>query len=88
MKAFDKGKEVAFWLQRAAEAASARRRREDLRQDRAARLRARRSHADFDAARSITEAVSEHLQRQHPKEITTEWATHRSAPARSSWTTI
>jgi len=30
---------------------------------------------DFDAVRSIGQAVSEHLRRQHPKEITTEWAT-------------
>jgi len=30
---------------------------------------------DFDAVRAISQAVSEHLRRRHPKEITTEWAT-------------
>jgi bifunctional non-homologous end joining protein LigD len=32
---------------------------------------------DFDAARSISEAVSRHLERDHPAEITTEWSVNK-----------
>ncbi|MGH8626699.1 MAG: non-homologous end-joining DNA ligase [Gammaproteobacteria bacterium] len=74
VKAFDKGKEVAFWLK-------------ELLEEIGLKALVKTSGKtglhifvpvvrtlDFEAVRSISQAVSEHLRRQHPKEITTEWA--------------
>jgi bifunctional non-homologous end joining protein LigD len=74
-KAFDKGKEVAFWLK-------------DLLDSIGLEALVKTSgktglHVfvpvvrtlDFGAARKISQTVSEHLRRAHPKDITTEWST-------------
>ncbi len=72
--AFEKGKEVAFWLR-------------DLLQSMALEAIVKTSgktglHVfvpikrtiDFDAARHVSELVGRHLQRLHPKDITLEWS--------------
>ena len=76
-KAFEKGKEVAFWL------------RELLRSmalDAIVKTSGKTGlHVfvpiertlDFDAARAVCEMVGRHLLRQHPKDITMDWAVNK-----------
>ena len=72
--AFEKGKEVAFWLR-------------DLLQSMSLESIVKTSGktglhvfvpilrtVDFDAARQVSEIVGRHLMRQHPKDITLEWS--------------
>src|SRR5262249_7675508 len=72
--AFEKGKEVAFWLR-------------ELLHDMSLEASVKTSgktglhvfvpikrSLDFDAAREVTELVGRHLLRQHPKVITMEWS--------------
>jgi bifunctional non-homologous end joining protein LigD len=72
--AFDKGREVAFWLR-------------ELLQSMALEAVVKTSgktglhvfvpiqrRLDFDAARQVAELIGRHLMRRHPKEITMEWA--------------
>jgi len=76
-KAFEKGKEVAFWLR-------------ELLQSMALEAVVKTSgktglHVfvpiertlDFDAARRVCEMVGRHLLRQHPKDITMDWAVEK-----------
>jgi bifunctional non-homologous end joining protein LigD len=72
--AFEKGKEVAFWL------------RELLREmklDAIVKTSGKtglhvfvpiKRSIDFDAARAVSELVGRHLVRQHPKDVTVEWS--------------
>jgi bifunctional non-homologous end joining protein LigD len=75
VRAFDKGREVAFWLR-------------DLLAEMGLKAIAKTSgktglhifvpvvrRLDFDAVREVSRQVSEHLRRAHPKDITTEWST-------------
>ncbi|OGA25560.1 MAG: DNA ligase D [Betaproteobacteria bacterium RIFCSPLOWO2_02_FULL_65_24] len=74
MKAFEKGKQVAFWLKELLA---------ELGVEAIVKTSGKTGlhvfvpivrNLDFDAVRSISEAVSRHLERQHPGDITTQWA--------------
>ena len=73
--AFEKGKEVAFWLRELLQSMSLEADREDLGQDRPARLRADRAHARLRCgARRSPSWSAATCMRQHPKDITMEWS--------------
>ena len=72
--AFEKGKEVAFWLRELLQSMSL---------DAVVKTSGKtglhvfvpvRRTLDFDAARHVSEIVGRHLLRQHPKDITLEWS--------------
>ena len=72
--AFEKGKEVAFWLRELLQS---------MKLDAIVKTSGKTGlHVfvpiertiDFDAARSVSELVGRHLVRQHPKEVTVEWS--------------
>ncbi len=72
--AFEKGKEVAFWLREVLQSMSL---------DAIVKTSGKtglhvfvpiRRTLDFDAARHVSELVGRHLQRLHPKDITLEWS--------------
>ena len=72
--AFEKGKEVAFWLRESPQGMSL---------DPIVKTSGKtglhvfvpiRRTIDFDAARHVSELVGRHLQRLHPKDITLEWS--------------
>jgi bifunctional non-homologous end joining protein LigD len=72
--AFEKGKEVAFWLRELLQTMSL---------DAVVKTSGKtglhifvpiRRTLDFDAARHVSELVGTHLMRQHPKDITLEWS--------------
>ena len=72
--AFEKGKEVAFWLRELLQSMSL---------DPIVKTSGKtglhvfvpiRRSIDFDAARHVSELVGRHLQRLHPKDITLEWS--------------
>lgn len=72
--AFEKGKEVAFWLREVLQSMSL---------DAIVKTSGKtglhvfvpiRRTIDFDAARQVSELVGRHLMRQHPKDITLEWS--------------
>jgi bifunctional non-homologous end joining protein LigD len=72
--AFEKGKEVAFWLRELLQSMSL---------DAIVKTSGKtglhvfvpiRRTLDFDAARHVSEIVGRHLLRQHPKDITLEWS--------------
>jgi bifunctional non-homologous end joining protein LigD len=72
--AFEKGKEVAFWLRELLKSMSL---------DAVVKTSGKtglhvfvpiRRTLDFDAARHVSEIVGRHLLRQHPKDITLEWS--------------
>jgi bifunctional non-homologous end joining protein LigD len=72
--AFEKGKEVAFWLREVLQSMSL---------DAIVKTSGKtglhvfvpiRRSIDFDAARHVSELVGRHLMRQHPKDITLEWS--------------
>jgi bifunctional non-homologous end joining protein LigD len=72
--AFEKGKEVAFWLRELLQSMSL---------DAVVKTSGKtglhvfvpiRRTLDFDAARHVSEMVGRHLLRQHPKDITLEWS--------------
>jgi bifunctional non-homologous end joining protein LigD len=75
--AFEKGKEVAFWLRELLK---------DMGLEAIVKTSGKtglhvfvpiRRTLDFDAARAVSEIVGRHLLRQHPKEITMEWKTDK-----------
>ena len=75
--AFEKGKEVAFWLRELLQSMSL---------DAIVKTSGKtglhvfvpiRRTLDFDAARHVSEIVGRHLLRQHPKDITLEWSIPR-----------
>jgi bifunctional non-homologous end joining protein LigD len=72
--AFEKGKEVAFWLRELLQS---------MKLDAIVKTSGKTGlHVfvpiertiDFDAARSVSELVGRHLVRQHPKDVTVEWS--------------
>lgn len=72
--AFNKGKEVAFWLRELLDS---------MKLEALVKTSGKtglhvfvpiRRTLDFDAARHVSELVGRHLQRQHPKDITLEWS--------------
>ena len=72
--AFEKGKEVAFWLRELLQ---------DMKLDAIVKTSGKtglhvfvpiRRTIDFDAARAVSELVGRHLVRQHPKDVTVEWS--------------
>ena len=72
--AFEKGKEVAFWLRELLHT---------MKLDPIVKTSGKtglhvfvpiRRTIDFDAARHVSELVGRHLMRQHPKDITMEWS--------------
>jgi bifunctional non-homologous end joining protein LigD len=72
--AFEKGKEVAFWLRELLQ---------DMALDAVVKTSGKtglhvfvpiKRTLDFDAARHVSEIVGRHLLRQHPKDITLEWS--------------
>ena len=72
--AFEKGKEVAFWLRELLQT---------MRLDAIVKTSGKtglhvfvpiKRTIDFDAARSVSELVGRHLVRQHPKDVTVEWS--------------
>src|SRR5688572_26864759 len=72
--AFEKGKEVAFWLRELLQGMSL---------DAIVKTSGKtglhifvpiRRTLDFDAARHVSEIIGRHLMRQHPKDITLEWS--------------
>lgn len=75
VQAFDKGKAVAFWLKELLESIGLKAIVKTSGKTGLHVFVPVVRTLDFDAVRSISQAVSEHLRRQHPKEITTEWAT-------------
>ena len=73
--AFEKGKEVAFWLRELLHGDVARADREDLGQDGPARLRADQAHASTSTPRATSRSWSAATSmRLHPKDITLEWS--------------
>ena len=73
--AFEKGKEVAFWLRELLHEHVARADRQDVGQDRPARVRADPAHASTSTRRATCPSWSDaHLMRAHPKDITMEWS--------------
>jgi bifunctional non-homologous end joining protein LigD len=75
--AFEKGKEVAFWLRELLQS---------MRLEPIVKTSGKtglhvfvpiRRTLDFDAARHVCEMVGRHLLRQHPKDITMEWAVEK-----------
>ena len=74
-QAFDKGKEVAFWLKELLESIGLKAIVKTSGKTGLHIFVPVVRTLDFDAVRSISQAVSEHLRRRHPKEITTEWVT-------------
>jgi len=72
--AFEKGKEVAFWLRELLR---------DMKLDAIVKTSGKtglhvfvpiKRSIDFDAARAVSELVGRHLVRQHPKDVTVEWS--------------
>jgi bifunctional non-homologous end joining protein LigD len=72
--AFEKGKEVAFWLRELLQ---------DMKLDAIVKTSGKtglhvfvpiKRSIDFDAARAVSELVGRHLVRQHPKDVTVEWS--------------
>jgi bifunctional non-homologous end joining protein LigD len=72
--AFEKGKEVAFWLRELLQ---------DMKLDAIVKTSGKtglhvfvpiKRTIDFDAARAVSELVGRHLVRQHPKDVTVEWS--------------
>jgi bifunctional non-homologous end joining protein LigD len=72
--AFEKGKEVAFWLRDLLQ---------DMKLDAIVKTSGKtglhvfvpiKRTIDFDAARAVSELVGRHLVRQHPKDVTVEWS--------------
>ena len=72
--AFEKGKEVAFWLRELLQG---------MKLDAIVKTSGKtglhvfvpiRRTIDFDAARAVSELVGRHLVRQHPKDVTVEWS--------------
>jgi bifunctional non-homologous end joining protein LigD len=72
--AFEKGKEVAFWLRELLQT---------MKLDAVVKTSGKtglhvfvpiKRSIDFDAARSVSELVGRHLVRQHPKDVTVEWS--------------
>jgi len=72
--AFEKGKEVAFWLREVLQT---------MKLDAIVKTSGKtglhvfvpiKRTIDFDAARSVSELVGRHLVRQHPKDVTVEWS--------------
>jgi bifunctional non-homologous end joining protein LigD len=72
--AFEKGKEVAFWLREVLQT---------MKLDAIAKTSGKTGlhifvpinrTIDFDAAREVSELVGRHLVRQHPKDVTVEWS--------------
>ena len=72
--AFEKGKEVAFWLRELLQGMSL---------DAIVKTSGKtglhvfvpiKRTIDFDAARAVSELVGRHLVRQHPKDVTVEWS--------------
>ena len=72
--AFEKGKEVAFWLRQLLR---------EMRLDAIVKTSGKtglhvfvpiKRTIDFDAARAVSELVGRHLVRQHPKDVTVEWS--------------
>src|SRR5678816_4461530 len=72
--AFEKGKEVAFWLREVLQ---------DMKLDAIVKTSGKtglhvfvpiKRTIDFDIAREVSELVGRHLMRKHPKDITMEWS--------------
>jgi bifunctional non-homologous end joining protein LigD len=74
-RAFDKGKEVAFWLKEILDGIGLQALVKTSGKTGLHIFVPVVRTLDFDAARSISMAVSEHLRRAHPKDVTTEWST-------------
>jgi bifunctional non-homologous end joining protein LigD len=77
--AFEKGKEVAFWLRELLQSMSLEPIVKTSGKTGLHVFVPIRRTLDFDAARHVSELVGRHLMRQHPKDITLEW----SVPKRS-----
>ncbi len=74
-RAFDKGREVAFWLRGLLESIGLKAIVKTSGKTGLHIFVPVVRTLDFDAVRSISQAVCEHLRRAHPKDITTEWST-------------
>jgi len=72
--AFEKGKEVAFWLRELLNSMSLEPIVKTSGKTGLHIFVPIRRTLDFDAARSVCELVGRHLMRQHPREITMEWS--------------
>jgi bifunctional non-homologous end joining protein LigD len=72
--AFEKGKEVAFWLREVLQGMSLEPIVKTSGKTGLHVFVPIRRTIDFDAARQVSELVGRHLMRQHPKDITLEWS--------------
>ena len=72
--AFEKGKEVAFWLRELLQSMSLETIVKTSGKTGLHVFVPIRRTLDFDAARHVSELVGRHLMRQHPKDITMEWS--------------
>ena len=72
--AFEKGKEVAFWLRELLQGMSLEAIVKTSGKTGLHIFVPIRRTLDFDAARQVSETVGRHLMRQHPKDITLEWS--------------
>ena len=72
--AFEKGKEVAFWLRELLQSMSLESIVKTSGKTGLHVFVPIRRTLDFDAARQVSELVGRHLMRQHPKDITMEWS--------------
>jgi bifunctional non-homologous end joining protein LigD len=72
--AFEKGKEVAFWLRELLQGMSLEAVVKTSGKTGLHVFVPIRRTLDFDAARQVSELVGRHLMRQHPKDITLEWS--------------
>jgi bifunctional non-homologous end joining protein LigD len=72
--AFEKGKEVAFWLRELLQSMSLEAIVKTSGKTGLHVFVPIRRTIDFDAARHVSELVGRHLQRMHPKDITLEWS--------------
>jgi bifunctional non-homologous end joining protein LigD len=72
--AFEKGKEVAFWLRELLQSMSLESIVKTSGKTGLHVFVPIRRTLDFDAARHVSELVGRHLMRQHPKDITLEWS--------------
>ncbi len=72
--AFEKGKEVAFWLRELLQSMSLEPVVKTSGKTGLHIFVPIRRTIDFDAARQVSELVGRHLMRQHPKDITLEWS--------------
>lgn len=75
--AFEKGKDVAFWLREVLQGMSLEAIVKTSGKTGLHVFVPIRRTIDFDAARSVSELVGRHLQRAHPKDITLEWSVPR-----------